>query len=710
MGKGLKKQRQLLVTSALPYANGPIHLGHMVETIQTDIWVRFQKLCGHEAYYFCADDTHGTPIMIAAQKAGKTPEEFVTEIQTDHSRDFKGFFVEFNNYYSTNSPENKTFSEFIYNAAVKKGHIARRTIRQLYSNADGMFLPDRFVKGTCPKCKSPDQYGDSCEVCGTTYSPTDLIDPKSAVSGDTPVLKESEHLFFKLADFQAFLEKWLKDGASESIRKKLDEWLKDGLRDWDISRDGPYFGFAIPGETDKFFYVWLDAPIGYMASSKNYFEKHDAPKWDYFWKKGKGEIHHFVGKDIVYFHTLFWPALLEAGDFAKPARVHVHGFLTINGEKMSKSRGTLVRASTYLKHLEPEALRFFYASKLGPGLDDLDLSRDDFIARWNADVVGNITNIYSRLCGGILSKLNLTLSKSISREGKALASAALEAAQRAASNYDALEYTRVVREAAGVADSINRFVAEKEPWKQIKGAPEDARQTCTDALNAARVLAGLIKPILPSFAQGVENLLAIEPVTFENLTEALPSGHIIHAYRNLAGRIEPEDFDRMLQEEKAAVEAGLAAAKKQPGKAAATAANGGAAAASVSAAGAATAGGSTGSAQASGAPGIITIDDLGRVELRAGRIIKAEFVEGADKLLRVELDVGETEHRQVFAGIRAAYKPEDLTDLMVVCVANLLPRKMKFGISSAMLLASGDGADLTLYTPHRKARPGDRLK
>lgn len=684
MGKGLKKQRQLLVTSALPYANGPIHLGHLVETIQTDIWVRFQKLCGHEAYYFCADDTHGAPIMIAAQKAGKTPEDFVAEIHADHSRDFAGFFIEFDNYYTTNSPENKGFSEFIYNSAVKKGHIARKTINQLYSNADGMFLPDRYVKGTCPKCKSPDQYGDSCEVCGSTYAPTELIDPKSAVSGDTPVLKESEHLFFKLADFQKFLEKWLKGGASDSIRKKLDEWLKDGLRDWDISRDGPYFGFAIPGETNKYFYVWLDAPIGYMASSRNYFEKkRDAKKWDYFWKEGKGEIHHFIGKDIVYFHTLFWPALLEAGDFAKPAHVHVHGFLTVNGEKMSKSRGTLVRGSTYLKHLEPEALRFFYASKLGPGLDDLDLSRDDFSARWNADVVGNITNIYSRLCGGILSKLDLRLSASLSTEGEALLEAAIAGAQKAAGHYDALEYTRVVREAAAIADSINRFVAEKEPWKQMKASPEDARQTCTDALNAARVLAGLLKPILPSFAQGVENLLAIQPVTFQNLSERLPANHVIHAYRNLAGRIEPEDFDRMLQEEEKA--AGAKTAAPTQGKPAAAAAQ-------------------------TTTEGTITIDDLARVELRAGKITRAELVEGADKLLRVELDVGEAESRQVFAGIRAAYKPEDLTDLMVVCVANLLPRKMKFGISSAMLLASGEGADLTLYTPHRKAKPGDRLK
>lgn len=698
MGKGLNKQRQLLVTSALPYANGPIHLGHLVETIQTDIWVRFQKLCAHEAYYFCADDTHGAPIMIAAQKAGKTPEEFVAEIHADHSRDFSGFFIEFDNYYTTNSPENKGFSEFIYNSAVKKGHIARKTINQLFSNADGMFLPDRYVKGTCPKCKSPDQYGDSCEVCGSTYAPTELIDPRSAVSGDTPVLKESEHLFFKLADFQSFLEKWLKKGASESIRKKLDEWLKDGLRDWDISRDGPYFGFAIPGENNKYFYVWLDAPIGYMASSKNFFEKRDAKKWDYFWKEGKGEIHHFIGKDIVYFHTLFWPALLEAGDFAKPAHVHVHGFLTVNGEKMSKSRGTLVRGSTYLKHLEPEALRFFYASKLGPGLDDLDLSRDDFVARWNADVVGNITNIYSRLCGGILSKLELKLSRSLSKEGEALMDAAVAGAERAAKHYDALEYTRVVREAAAIADSINRFVAEKEPWKQIKTAPEDARQTCTDALNAARVLAGLIKPILPSFVQGVENLLAIQPVTFQNLSETLPSDHVIHAYRNLAGRIEPEDFDRMLQEEeKTALASAPAKAQTAQGKPAGSTSDKSAAPAQAGTAG--------------GTPdGIITIDDLARVELRAGRITKAELVEGADKLLRVELDIGEAEPRQVFAGIRAAYKPEDLADLMVVCVANLLPRKMKFGISSAMLLASGEGPDLTLYTAHRKAKPGDRLK
>ena len=692
--------RKLLVTSALPYANGPIHLGHLVETIQTDIWVRFQKLCGHEAYYFCADDTHGTPIMIAAKKAGKTPEEFTAEIQKQHYRDFNGFFINFDNYYTTNAPENREFSELIYEAAKKKGNIARKTIRQLYSEVDGMFLPDRFVKGTCPKCKSPEQYGDSCEVCGSTYSPTDLIDPKSTVSGDTPVLKETDHLFFKLGDYQKFLETWLGKGVSPGIKRKLDEWLTDGLRDWDISRDAPYFGFAIPGEKDKFFYVWLDAPIGYMASSRNFFNQNDPSRWDEFWKDGSGEIHHFIGKDIVYFHTLFWPALLEAGGFQKPARVHVHGFLTVNGEKMSKSRGTLVRAENYLKHMEPEALRYFYASKLGPGLDDLDLSRDDFLSRWNADIVGNITNIYSRLCGGILPKLGSTLSKSISKEGTALKKEGIAAADKVKQHFDTLEYAKAIKEISAFADSINRFVASKEPWKTIKTNPEEARQVVTDALNSARILAGLLKPVVPSFVRGVENLLNLkEEITFQNLDQKLPSEHIIHPYRNLAGRMDEKVFDAMLEEE-----ARLAAAEKPAASAEKTAPETGAKSQSKA---------SEKPAEKAGdqaKSGLISIEDLEKVELRAGRILHAELVEGADKLLRVELDVGEAEPRQVFAGIRAAYKPEDLTGLTVACVANLIPRKMKFGISSAMLLASGKDAELTLYTAHRQAKPGDRLK
>ncbi|MBL8018351.1 MAG: methionine--tRNA ligase [Leptospirales bacterium] len=689
LGQGL---RRLLVTSALPYANGPIHLGHLVETIQTDIWVRFQKYSGNEAYYFCADDTHGTPVMIAAKKAGKTPEEFVAEIQREHLRDFQGFQIQFDNYYSTNSPENKALSEQIYEAAKKKGNIDRKTIRQLYSEEDGMFLPDRFVKGTCPKCKSPDQYGDSCEVCGSTYSPTELIDPRSALSGAVPVLKDSEHLFFKLGDYQTFLEKWLAKGVSTGIKRKLDEWLKDGLRDWDISRDGPYFGFAIPGEKDKYFYVWLDAPVGYMASSKNFFDRTKRESWDSFWKKPGSEIHHFLGKDIVYFHTLFWPALLEAGGFQKPDQIHVHGFLTINGEKMSKSRGTLVRGSTYLKFLEPEALRYFYASKLGSGLDDLDLSRDDFISRWNADVVGNITNIFSRLCGGIAPKLDGKLGK-LSKEGKALKKAALETAAKTAKFFEALEYAKAMREIASLADSINRLIAEKEPWKLIKTDPEQARTVVTDALCSARILASLLKPVLPSFVAGVENLLNLkEELTLANLDYEFPSGHTIHPYRNLAARIDEKEFEAMLEEEKKL--SGTIQPAKTPGPGASPSGN---------------AKPDEKKAEAKSS-GIITIDDLTRVHLRAGKILKAELVEGADKLLRIELDLGEAEPRQVFAGIRAAYQPEELIGLTVAAVANLQPRKMKFGISSAMLLASGEGAGLSLYVAHRSAKPGDLLK
>ncbi|MCE9596810.1 MAG: methionine--tRNA ligase [Spirochaetia bacterium] len=702
--------RRLLVTAALPYANGPIHLGHLVEAIQTDIWVRFQKYSGNEAYFFCADDTHGTPIMIAAKKSGKTPEEFVSEIQRDHLRDFQGFQIQYDNYYSTNSPENKALSEQIYAAAKKKGNIDRKTIRQLYSEEDGMFLPDRFVKGTCPKCKSPDQYGDSCEVCGSTYSPNELIDPRSAISGAVPVLKDSEHLFFKLGDYQTFLEKWLTTGVSTGIKRKLDEWLKDGLRDWDISRDGPYFGFAIPGEKDKYFYVWLDAPVGYMASSKNFFDRTRKESWDSFWTKPGSEIHHFIGKDIVYFHTLFWPALLEAAGFQKPNQIHVHGFLTINGEKMSKSRGTLVRGSTYLKFLEPEALRYFYASKLGSGLDDMDLSREDFISRWNADVVGNITNIFSRLCGGIAPKLESRLG-SLSTEGKALKKVALQTAAKATKFFEALEYAKAMREIAGLADSINRLIAEKEPWKLIKTDVEQARTVLTDALCSARILASLLKPVLPSFVQGVENLLNLkDELSLANLDFEFPVGHTIHPYRNLAGRIDEKEFDAMLEEEKklSATQAVPAQPRKSSDKT--QSADSEKSASKAKAAGATTAPGPDAKNKDTKPDGLISIDDLTRVQLRAGKILKAELVEGADKLLRIELDLGENEPRQVFAGIRAAYAPEDLTGLTVAAVANLLPRKMKFGISSAMLLASGEGAGLSLYVAHRSAKPGDLLK
>lgn len=689
--------RKILVTSALPYANGPIHLGHLVEYIQTDIWVRFQKLQGNEVYYFCADDTHGTPIMIAARNRGISPEELVGLMRKEHFEDLTSFQVEFDNYYSTNTPENRALSEEIYLKAKEKGHIHRETLNQLYCQHDDMFLPDRFVRGTCPKCGAEDQYGDSCEVCGSTYRPEDLKNSRCSICGNPPIEKESEHIFFKLQDFQTYLEDWLRthNRVDDGIRKKMHEWIDQGLRHWDISRDGPYFGFAIPEEKNKFFYVWLDAPIGYIASSLNYFRKTGKDElFDAFWKSEEHEVYHFIGKDIAYFHTLFWPAVLHAGDFRTPTSVFVHGFLTVNGEKMSKSRGTFVRASTYLKHMDPECLRYFYATRLGPGLDDLDLNTGDFVQRYNSEVVGNIANLFSRLVSGIASRLDLKLSDSISPEGKALFQSVAGKKEKIAEHYEKREYARAIREIQSLSDEVNRFITEKEPWKQIKEDAEAARQTVTDAINAGMALSLYLKPVLPVLAGGVEELLALDsPLRFDQELNPLPAGHVLRSYRHLAGRIEVSAFEAMFEDEKSS----------QPGKAGSEQGSAG----QVVRAG--NAGSEDGAKLNEKDSGIITIEELNRVELRVGRIHSADLIEGADRLLRIALDVGEENPRNVIAGIREAYSPDELKDLHVVCVTNLKPRKMKFGTSEAMLLAAGKGETLTLFVPHRSANPGDRL-
>lgn len=684
----------IMVTSALPYANGPIHLGHLVEYIQTDIWVRYQKLAGREVFYFCADDTHGTPIMIAARNRGISPDQMVEKTHQEHSRDFSYFLVDFDNYYSTNSPENKELSETIYLRSKEKGLIDRKTVNQLYCEHDSMFLPDRFVKGTCPTCGAQDQYGDSCEVCGASYTPAQLKDPACSLCGTPPVLKDSEHLFFKLGEYSDYLKDWLaKPGRVDpGVRKKMDEWLTGGLRNWDISRDGPYFGFPIPGETNKYFYVWLDAPIGYLASAKNYFNKINRSElFDQIWdRKSDAEVYHFIGKDIIYFHTLFWPAILDSADFRTPDAVYVHGFLTLNGEKMSKSRGTLIRAETYSHHLPPEALRYYYASKLGPALDDLDLSTEDFINRFNSDVVGNWTNIFSRLCGGLAKKLDYTLADELSKEGRDLHKTAIRLAQEISGYYKSRQYSHAVRSINALGDEINRFINEQEPWKTIKTSPENARSTITDALTAGRILAALVGPIVPHFQTGVEKLLNLnEPVTLNNLEFVFPAKHTIQPYEALATRIDASMVEAMFEEEKQIAQQGTTDAKKEKiGQAKSKAPDG----------------------KSMETEGIITIDDLAKVELKVGKILSADIIEGADRLLQIRLDVGEAEARPVIAGIRAAYAPEDLVGMHVVSVTNLQPRKMKFGESRAMLLAAGEGDSLTLFTPHRTANPGDRLR
>lgn len=681
------EERKILVTSALPYANGPIHIGHLVEYIQTDIFVRFQKLCGNETYYFCADDTHGTPVMLAARKEGISPEELVERIKHEHYRDLTAFHVEFDQYHSTNSRENKELAEAIYLAAKEKGHISRKEIRQVYCNHDKMFLPDRFVKGTCPKCGAADQYGDSCEVCGSTYRPAELKDPACTICGNPPTEKTTEHIFFKLQDFTDFLSNWLASHGTvdPGVQRKMKEWIDQGLREWDISRDGPYFGFQIPGEENRYFYVWLDAPIGYMASSLFYFRKNGREDlFELFWKadnEQKSEVIHFIGKDITYFHTLFWPALLNTGGFRVPTSVHVHGFLTFNGQKMSKSRGTLIRAETFLKHLDPSSLRYYFAARLSGTMDDIDLAIEDFVNRYNADVVGNFVNLFSRLCGGVGKKLEGKLSQGLSNDGQAMFDRTLSAKPGIIEAYENRNTAKVIREAQRIGDEINRFIAEQAPWDQIKKDKEAARQTVTDALNSAMLLALYLKPVLPVITAGIEELLAAGPFDF-SLEAPLPGGHSIRQYRHLAARIDVKQVEAIVNEEKNAMQQSQ---KKSPDDSPAKEA------------------GSTTDT------GIITIDQLAAVDLRVGMILKADFIEGADRLLQISLDTGEQNPRNVIAGIREAYNPEDLAGLKVVCVANLKPRKMKFGTSEAMLLATGKGKNLTLFVPHRDAKAGDRL-
>ena len=676
------KKRKLLVTTALPYANGSIHLGHMLEGVQTDIWVRYQKLMGNECYFFCADDTHGTPVMLAAKKEGISPEELVSKIHKEHYQDLTGFYIEYDNYYSTNSPENRHFSEEIYNSLKKKSHIAEREIEQSYCEHDKMFLPDRFIKGTCPKCSAKEQYGDGCEVCGSNYSPKDLVDSHCAICGNTPGLKKSKHLFFKLQDFQKELSAWIEnpDHVQEGVRNKLNEWFSQGLQEWDISRDGPYFGFEIPGETNKYFYVWLDAPIGYMASSKNYFK--DNPLFDEFWKSGDGEIVHFVGKDILYFHALFWPAMLLGGDYKTPNRVNVHGFITVNGEKMSKSRGTFIKASTFLKYLDPEHFRFFIASKLNDTLDDIDLNFSDFSSKVNSDLVGNFINILSRTGTSILDKLDRQLG-TLSAEGNTLITTLLEAKSEIIKNYEEKNYSKVMKEIAHLGDLVNKYVNDKAPWNLVKTDKEEARQVVTAAINSARILGIYLQPVIPKISEKIFKILGLNSkISFSDLEKNLENVKIL-PYEMLSQRVDEKAITTMLEENKESQkEAKTVTPPTKPSD----------------------------SKPETNGTGLININDLTKVELRVGLIKEANHVEGADKLLNVKVDLGEKGIKNVFAGIKSAYTPEELIGMKVVVVANLEPRKMKFGMSEAMLLATGKEETLSLFIPHRNANPGDILK
>ncbi|QQX82154.1 methionine--tRNA ligase [Shewanella sp. KX20019] len=675
-------QRKILVTSALPYANGPIHLGHMLEYIQTDIWSRFQKLRGHECHYICADDAHGTPIMLKAQQMGIAPEEMIAQVQKEHEKDFADFNIQFDNFHSTHSEENRELASEIYLKLRDAGYIKTKTISQLYDPEKSMFLPDRFVKGTCPKCKSEDQYGDNCDNCGATYSTTDLINPYSAVSGATPVMKDSEHFFFDLPAFSDMLKEWINSGSlQQEMANKLSEWFEQGLQQWDISRDSPYFGFEIPDAPGKFFYVWLDAPIGYMGSFKNLCDQRDDLNFDDFWSKDStAEVYHFIGKDIVYFHSLFWPAMLEGAGLRKPTSVYAHGYVTVNGAKMSKSKGTFIKARTYLDNLDPEYLRYYYAAKLSSRIDDLDLNLEDFAQRVNSDLVGKLVNLASRTAGFISKRFDGKLAKVAD---SSLTESFLAKQETIANFYETREFGKAMREIMALADVANAYVADAAPWQLIKdeAKQDEAHQVCSNALNLFRILVTYLKPVLPKLAADVEAFLQIE-LTWNNLDVDL-AGHEIAKFKALMQRIEMKSIEAIIAASTENLQVTAAEApkveevktelEKEPLAAE------------------------------------ISFDDFAKIDLRIALISKAEHIEKANKLLRLELDLG-GETKQVFAGIKSAYAPEDLVGKHTVMVANLAPRTMKFGESEGMVLAAGPGGkDIWILEPHAGAKPGMRV-
>ena len=691
--------RKILVTSALPYANGSIHLGHLVEYIQTDIWVRFQKMQGHTVHYVCADDTHGTPIMLRAEKEGIMPEDLIARVHTEHSEDFAEFLVEFDNYYSTNSDENRELSSTIYKALKANNKIAVKTIEQFFDPVKQMFLPDRFIKGECPKCHAKDQYGDSCEVCGSTYSPTELINPYSAVSGAAPVRRETEHYFFKLSECGDFLKAWTRSGTLQpEAANKMSEWFKSGLSDWDISRDAPYFGFEIPDAPGKYFYVWLDAPIGYMASFKNLCDQAPSPfkgegggegkalSFDEYWQREgnegespKTELYHFIGKDILYFHALFWPAVLENSGYRTPTNIFAHGFLTVNGEKMSKSRGTFITARSYLEHVKnPEHLRYYYAAKLNGSMEDIDLNLEDFVARVNSDLVGKYINIASRTAGFITHHFNgeikCTGNEDLS-EYQVHAQELIDVTQKL---YEAREYSQLIRLVMKRVDEINEAFDRAKPWVLVKDESKHAelQQLCSLIIHSFKVVSVLLAPILPRLAKRIaEDFFGLgrEFVWADAITLTMK----INPYQHLITRIEIKQIEAMTEANKENIQTPAPAILTPVAE----------------------------------EPSYISIDDFNKVDLRIAKIVNAEHVEGAEKLLKLTLDIGEERPRHVFAGIKTAYDPAVLIGRMTVMVANLAPRKMKFGLSEGMVLAaSGEQSGLFILSPDNGAVPGMRVK
>ncbi len=662
--------RTILVTSALPYVNGSPHMGHLVEYIQTDIWVRFQKLRGHSCIYVCASDAHGTPIMLKARELGITPEELTEGYSREFVNDFADFHIEFDNFHTTHSPENEALVAGMFERLRETGDIYTRTIEQSYDEKEGMFLPDRFVKGTCPRCKSEDQYGDACEVCGATYAPEDLIDPISVLSGTTPVKRESEHYFFRLSEYEERLRDWMAHAAlDKNVIAKLDEWFQAGLQDWDISRDASYFGFRIPGTTDKYFYVWLDAPVGYMASFRHLCDRTEGLEFDDYWNAdSEHEVYHFIGKDIMYFHTLFWPAVLKGSGYRQPTSVFAHGFLTVNGQKMSKSRGTFIKARTYLDNLHPEFLRYYYAAKLGPTIEDIDLNLDDFVARVNSDLVGKLVNIASRCAGFINQKFAGELSSGL--PDKSLFAEIAGASEPIAEYYENRQFSKAMRQIMTLADKANRYIDDHKPWvlaKDEKRLPE-VQDVCTQGLNMFRSLMIYLSPVLPEVAAGARDFFGENSWDWQAAGSAL-LGARINPFKPLLTRVDPKQVEKMVEQSRE----------------------------------------STPVTEEQTQDDTISIDDFMKVDLRIAKIEKAEPVEGADKLLALTLDVGDNQ-RQVFAGIKAAYEPDSLVGRHVIVVANLAPRKMRFGVSEGMVLAAGPGGeDIFLLSPDDGAKPGMRV-
>ena len=643
--------RQILVTSALPYANGSLHLGHIIEAVQTDVWVRFQKMQGHSCLYVCAEDTHGTPIMIRAQSEGIRPEDLIARVAAEHKADYRDFLIGHDQFHSTHSPENRYFTDSMFERLQAAGHITRRSVRQAYDEKAGMFLPDRYVRGTCPTCKAVDQYGDSCEACGATYTPAELIEPRSTISDTAPVWRESEHLFFALGHFEAMLRDWVKSGSlQDAVRSKLDEWFNAGLQDWDISRDAPYFGFEIPGAPGKYFYVWFDAPIGYLGSFKAYCDRTGLDLQHYLHPDSTTELHHFIGKDISYFHTLFWPAVLHGSGFRRPTAVHVHGFLTINGQKMSKSRGTFITARRYLDHLPAEALRYYFVAKLGAGVDDIDLSLEDFTARVNSDLVGKLVNIASR-CAGFIARGGGRLAPALA--DSALYAEFIAAAPRLATLYEARDYSQAIRDIMALADKANQYVDANKPWALAKdpARADEVVAIATQGINLFRVLMVYLAPVLPQMACKAAAFLGAPLARWSEIDQPL-LGTPLANYEPLALRLDPKQVAALVDTTSATVTTPAAAATKP----------------------------------------LISIDDFAKLDLRMARIADASAVEGSDKLLKLTLELGE-ERRTVFSGIRKAYSPDALVGRHVVVVANLAPRKMRFGVSEGMVLCASDAAD-----------------